>query len=265
MDKITSVLRMNLRSLIKLPENCPDCGEPNWKIIYVDGEQMEVPRECPCRLKLRLQHEETMRNIENRNEQERIQKLFEESMMSARFKDRTFENFKQYNDSLVFAFGTARKYANNFENVRKLSRNGIIFTGGVGSGKTHLAAAIANHLLNKGVKVVFGTMSDFLEKIKEGFTTDSNETIKSLRNAELLIIDDFGKEKETVWSKEQIFKIINSRYENNLPMIITTEFSPKTIIARFEQAVYSRINECCFPIKIEADDYRLPSTKGAHK
>lgn len=265
MDKITSVLRTNLRSLIKLPDNCPDCGEANWKIILVDGEQMEVPRECPCRLKMRLEHEENMRAIENRNAQERIQKLFEESMMSARFKDRTFDNFKQYNDSLSYAFGTARKYAQNFENARKLSRNGIIFTGGVGSGKTHLAASIANYLLRKEVKVVFGTMSDFLEKIKEGFSTDSNETIKALRCADLLVIDDFGKEKETEWVKEQIFKIINARYENNLPIVITTELSAKAILTRFDKAVYSRINECCFPIKVEADDYRLQITKGAQK
>lgn len=265
MDRITSILRTSLRSLIKIPDNCPECGEANWKIIYVDGEQMEVPRECPCRLKLRLEHEKNMKNIENKEVQERIQKLFQDSMMSRRFKDRTFENFKAYNDSLSFAYGTAKKYAYNFDNNRKLPRNGIIFMGGVGSGKTHLAASIANYLINNETSVVFSTMSDILDKIREGFNSETKNILQTVKSAELLVIDDFGKEGGTDWVKEQIYKVINSRYENNLPIVITTEFTGKAILGKYDKAVYSRINESCVPIKIEADDYRLPSTKGAHK
>jgi len=254
-----------LRKLIHLPETCPDCGEGNWTFLFQDGEKVEIPRECACRRTLREKHEKAMLELEQKSWKERIQKLFEGSMMSPRFLLSNFENFKRYNDSVTFAFGTAQRYAKNFNSVRSKSQNGIIFTGTTGVGKTHLAAAIANYLLNQGIPVVFGTMADFLQRIKDGFNGEETYTLKMLQTVDLLVIDDLGKENHSKWATEQVFEIMNSRYANNLPTVITTEFSAKNLREMFIPAVVSRFTESYYPIKITADDYRPQILKGERK
>jgi len=257
-----------LRKLIHLPETCPDCGEGNWTFLFQDGEKVDIPRECACRRTLREKHEKAMLEMEQKSKQERIQQLFESSMLSPRFRTNTFdsfETFKRHNDSVTFAFGTAQRYAKNFNSVRSKPQNGIIFTGTTGVGKTHLAAAIANHLLNQGIPVVFGTMADFLQRIKDGFNGDDTDTMKILQTVDLLVIDDLGKENHSKWVTEQVFTIINSRYANNLPTVITTEFTAKNLRDMFIPAVVSRFTESYYPIKITADDYRPQILKGERK
>lgn len=243
-----------------MPDVCPDCGEKNWTFYLQDGEEIDIPRECKCRREMRVEREERQRKIDAQNNQDKVQNLFDRSMMSTRFKERTFENFKCYNDSLSFAYSTVKKYATNFDNVKYKPQNSLIITGDVGTGKTHLAAAIANFLIKREVPTIFATMADFLQRIREGFDDGSN-VLKELQTVPFLVIDDLGKENESRWVAEQVYQIINPRYENNLPTVITTQFTGKVLRAKLDSAVVSRLTESYFPIKIEADDYRMKRSK----
>jgi len=190
-----------------------------------------------------------------------IERLFRASQLPARFRERTFENFKETPEN-EGPLKIARNYAETFGD--KLSGGqGLMFTGDVGVGKTHLAAAITLHLLNQGYGVIFGTVTTLLGWIRQTYDDDARESerqvIDQLVYASLLVIDDLGKEKPTPWVEQMLYEIINSRYEANKPLIITTNTSLREIEARYEntgRAIVSRIVEMCQGVRMEGQDWR---------
>ena len=173
----------------------------------------------------------------------------------------TFESFqprgqiglgeKQAN-SLEMAFNQANHYAKNL--------NGwLLLQGGYGCGKTHLAAAIANFAVDMGVPTLFLTVPDLLDMLR--FSYDSEDTtfesrFNEIRNASLLILDDFGTQNATGWAQEKLFQIINYRYINKLPLVITTNLSLDDIEARFRSRLADR--GLVSDVRINAPDYRRP-------
>ena len=217
----------------------------------------------------RIEEEEKLRRIEFERQQaelQKIQRVFKKSNMTKRGVNRTFEHFK-VNSSNKKAYEIAKKYAEEWENF-KAEGTGIIFIGKYGTGKTHLAFAIANHLLNKGIPVVYETLINLMEKLKFGYEKNSDlgyyEIIKLYCECDLLIIDDLGKEKLSEWVLEKLFQIINTRYENMLPILITTNYNEKEIIKRLSynndgiaaESLVSRLNEICLEVDMNFEDYR---------
>jgi len=182
-------------------------------------------------------------------------------------KELTFESFhprgqiglgeKQAN-SLEMAFNQANHYARNL--------NGwLLLQGGYGCGKTHLAAAIANFAVEMGVPTLFLTVPDLLDMLR--FSFDSEDTtfesrFNEIRNASLLILDDFGTQNATGWAQEKLFQIINYRYINKLPLVITTNLSLDDVEARFRSRLSDR--ELVTDVRINAPDYRRPLDDTGH-
>jgi DNA replication protein DnaC len=182
-------------------------------------------------------------------------------------KGLTFESFeprgqknlgeKQAN-SLEMAFNQARHFAQNL--------NGwLLLRGGYGSGKTHLAAGIANFAVGMGVPTLFLTVPDLLDMLR--FSYDSEDTtferrFDEIRNAPLLVLDDFGTQNATGWAQEKLFQIINFRYINKLPLVVTTNLGLDEIDAR----IRSRLTdpELVSDVRINAPDYRHPTDDTGH-
>ena len=182
-------------------------------------------------------------------------------------KELTFESFRPRGQigigekqahSLEMAFNQANHYAR--------SLNGwLLLQGGYGCGKTHLAAAIANFAVGMGVPTLFLTVPDLLDMLR--FSYDSNDTtfenrFNEIRNASLLILDDFGTQNATGWAQEKLFQIINYRYINKLPLVITTNLSLDDIEARFRSRLSDR--ELVTDVRINAPDYRRPLDDTGH-
>lgn len=184
------------------------------------------------------------------------QRLKESSNLGARFLNRTFGNFDVRRDKN--AFNSCLAYSNR-ENLFSDNRNSLLIFGGYGSGKTHLAAAIANALIDRGIPVLFGTFADHLEKIREEFDKTGQRKYQSMmKNTPMLVLDDVGKEKLTDWSKEILFNVINYRYEHKLPFILTTNFNEQQLGNHIGGAVYSRMCEMCTAVTTSGKDYRKP-------
>ena len=156
--------------------------------------------------------------------------------------------------SLERAFNQAKHFAGKL--------NGwLLLMGGYGSGKTHLAAAIANNAVEMGVPTLFLTVPDLLDTLR--FAYDSDDTsfeqrFEQIRSAELLLLDDFGTQNATAWAQEKLFQIINYRYINHLPLVVTTNLSMDQIEARIRSRLQDP--ELVTNVRIAAPDFRRPAT-----
>lgn len=140
----------------------------------------------------------------------------------------TFENFDykranlppEQRQNLERAFRLAQRFA------EECPLEWLIFQGTNGCGKTHLAAAIANHRLRAGKPVSFIIVPEFLDHLRSSFSPESKLTYDELfertKKAPLLILDDFGEHSSTPWAQEKLYQLINYRYNARLATVITT-------------------------------------------
>lgn len=197
----------------------------------------------------------------------KIERLLGRSGIKKRFRQRTFAHFKADTPERRRWLRIAREYADHF--AEKLATgDGLYIEGTNGTGKTHLAAAIALQLIDAGVPVVCKTSADLLSDVKKAFD-DSSITeaavLKAYKDADLLIIDDLGKEQVTDWSISTLYNILNDRYEDMKPTIITTNFgaddlieaeTPKGFDSSKARAIVSRLREVSTVLTMVGDDYR---------
>lgn len=162
--------------------------------------------------------------------------------------------------SLERAYNQAQQFASSL-------KGWLLLQGGYGCGKTHLAAAIANFAVGLGVPTLFITVPDLLDSLRFAYNsteTTFEERFDDIRQAKLLILDDFGTQNATEWAREKLFQIINFRYINQLPMVITTNLSERDI----DERIASRLNDpdLVTRVKIQAPDFRDPTgDQGHHK
>ena len=182
-------------------------------------------------------------------------------------RDLTFESFlprgrkglgELQADSLEWANNRARQYAGKLEGW-------LLLQGGYGCGKTHLAAAIANSAVGMGVPTLFLTVPDLLDTLR--FSFDSEDTnfeqrFDEIRNAGLLILDDFGTQNATAWAQEKLFQIVNYRYINHLPLVVTTNLDMDDIEARIRSRLADP--DLVSVIRITSTDYRRPIDDKGH-
>lgn len=211
--------------------------------------------------------------------QARITKLIRDSGMKGRFQQRTFDRWEMTEQNKR-AFGTCKRYADSFRLMQpgkddqgrakppEKERNGLFLIGGYGTGKTHLAAAIANQLLQDGTPVICMTMIDLLARIRETFDRDDVSDAQVMRlyaDVPLLIIDDLGSENPTEWGSTMIFSIINARYEAYMPTIVTSNcgadelvqrMTPRDATDRNAQKTVDRLREMCVAVPMDWPSYR---------
>jgi DNA replication protein DnaC len=115
-------------------------------------------------------------------------------------------------------------------------------------------------MAEKYVAGAFVVVPELLAKIRASFkSTDEtpDDIIRTAKKAPLLVLDDLGAENSTDWVLEQLFLVINHRYEYMLPTIITTNCNGRELEQRIGRRILSRIAEMTDPIQIKAADYRM--------
>lgn len=188
--------------------------------------------------------------------------LKKEANLSKRFSMRTFENFNIENEVQKYAYDRTIEYVENIDENLK-NGTGLIFVGNgcVGTGKTHLACAAANKLLEKCYPVKVINVAKMIYLIKEDFKVEEYLT------PPILLIDDLGKETGTQWVCETLYMIFNERYENMQSTIITTENGLEEIKRNYittvngvtidrGKSIVSRLTEDFIYIPLTGEDYR---------
>jgi DNA replication protein DnaC len=143
-----------------------------------------------------------------------------------------------------------------------------------GVGKTHLAVAILKECITKGGTGRFYTMIELLGALRSTYAGQDGLTesavLKAVTEADLIVLDELGRERATDWRDEVLHLVVNARYSNRRPTIFTTNFDvgeiedPDALQVRVGLRVYSRLQEMCEILNLDAADYReRPTNAGA--
>lgn len=236
---------------------CGQCHTKKQKKISFLGEERIVGCLCRCAAeKLEKEHEEYRVKEELLN----IQK-----MKSAGLQDRTFYNYTfdccdASQENAVYA----KRYVEHFSEMVQTGQ-GLLFWGNVGTGKTFLAGCIANALLEQKIPVLMTSFPKILNALGGLYSSERNEYLASLNRYTLLVIDDMGIERESQYTVETIYTVIDERYKSGKPFIITTNIQldalkkPQDV----EHArIYDRIMERCMPVFFGGKNYRSELGQG---
>ena len=246
---------------------CPACGGTGWKRIEAQGKANRVTR-CDCRMDARAV------------------RLLESANIPARYEHCTLADFATDFSDAHRSLAAARLAAGRFVEEYPLERNGLLFFGPIGAGKTHLAVGIIQELVrSKGVRCLFSDYRELLKEIQNSYNpsvqTTELEILQPVFEAEVLVLDELGAVKPTEWVWDTVSHILNSRYNEKKTTIITTNFPNlppgelqggrggpaaeaaryaarnETLGDRITERMRSRLHEMCRVVQLEGSDFRL--------
>jgi len=217
-------------------EKCNDLG------YWLDGEKMII---CTCRQKEIMESKKESCGISPR--------LMRQTLESFDISFYTGERKKAAQNALH----ASREFIENY--LAGEQKDGLIFLGSVGSGKTYLASAIIGKLIENGIEAKLILLSDFLDELRAAVKDGSPQRIiNQVKVYPVLAIDDLGADNNTDFAINSIFSLLNYRLNYELPTIITTNLSYKQIEEVYGSRICSRITEMCRFYPLDSDkDIRL--------
>ena len=189
-----------------MPEEvCARCGGSGW--VVVEREGISGAERCDC------------------GREERARRLLESAAIPSKYLNARFNTFEDYGETgLRHVKSMVTKYVEGFPAA--LDKPGLLLTGGVGSGKTHLAVAALRALVAKGHEGIFCDYQNLLDRIRASYDQSSGasdrEAYRSALEAEILLLDDLGAHRVTEWVEDIVTSIVTSRCNNQKALIVTT-------------------------------------------
>ncbi len=231
---------------------CKNCHTPRQaRYVLPDGNVYMPDIQCQCQKEqFKKQQEEKKQEGLRQN----VERLKNEGFSDAKLYEYNFSNDNGINPEMRYA----HIYVDNWSKMYE-SGNGLLLWGNVGTGKSFFAGCIANALMEQGVSVLMTNFARILNELTDGYSEKRKRYLQELNHYKLLIIDDLGIERNSEFSQEQIFNVIDSRYLSKKPMIVTTnltldELKHPNDIKRAR--IYDRILEMCVPIRINNQNFR---------
>ena len=264
-DKLIDGIEARAREAIK-PEqgdymengllHCGRCKTPKQVRLTFMGQERTPYCLCKCEAERRDREEQ---EFKRRQWDERIARNRRVGFADSELINCTFAKDDKSNEKIS---NVALSYVENFKKMREDGK-GLLFFGTVGTGKTFIAAAIANALIDKGYNCLVTNFSRLVNTI-QGMYAGKQDYIDSLNKFDLLIIDDLAAERDTEYMNEIIQMIIDNRYRAHLPLIVTTNLTsdelknPEDIK---KQRTYSRLLEMTIPLEVKGSDRRKEKLK----
>ena len=230
---------------------CPYCHTPKQAKISFPGKEMVVNVLCHCQ-KQRRDQEIAARK--RRELMDFVTGMRANSLQNANLKEYTFEHDLGYTAELTLA----KRYVAQWDSM-KAQNMGLLLWGSVGTGKSFFAGCIANALLAQGVPVLMTNFAKILGAVTGMYGMERQRFLSSLNTYSLLILDDLGAERNSEYALEQLFGVVDSRYQSRKPMIVTTNLTLEELKHPSDLAherIYDRLLERCVPVKMNGKNIR---------
>lgn len=243
-------------------KHCKDCNQPLECEVDLSLDDKpdirKMPIVCDCIKRERAEERERARI-------EQIEADRRQCFSGTRsLSQRTFANWENPNGK---AKSLGENYVRNFKQMKREGR-GLLLYGTVGTGKSCLAACIANQLVTDGYKARFTNFANLVAGIQSAGYGHGVEYIDSLSKYDLLILDDLGAERQSDFMLEQVYNIVDARTASGKPMIVTTNLTSSEMKdpndVRYKR-IYDRIFEHCFPFEMSGESLRLKKMRDGYK
>lgn len=226
---------------------CGKCRTP--KECEIEIKELNIKSVVRCLCKCEKEKDERERAaFQAMQKQIEINKLRSVGIQDKKLIAYTFENDDGSNPKIS---DLARRYVDKFAEM-KANNCGLLLHGDTGTGKSFFAGCIGNALIDKGVSVLATSVTRLINQLFDA--ENKNALLRDICSYDLLIIDDIGAERETSYTVEQVFTVIDERYKSNKPVIFTTNTDPQQFANAEDiqrKRIFDRILEMCTPVKVE--------------
>lgn len=241
---------------------CEDCGEKVriMKMPILGGSRKgEIQTfRTPCRCSDRELAEEVIKDHKRKMHNKALEIFDRYSLVPRDVQSATFENYEPKNKQMDYALRLTRRYAEIFD--REKPKNLFLY-GSYGVGKSHLAVALQKELMKRGFTCVFVFLPDLLDMFTDSYNKNSEitegEIMKSLKTADVLVIDDVGAEGTlSDFGKRKLASIVNGRQGRHT--VYTSNFGPAQLFDVLEERIFSRMmNLDTETVEIDGENHRL--------
>lgn len=233
---------------------CPEHGRFESRNIL-----RNIWSKCPaCEDAARREREEVERREAAERAARRHRAMLEEAAVPPRFIGRGFDNFTVDTDAKRHALTVCRDFAEGFKDHAKRG-SGLILAGLPGTGKSHLAAAILQHLLSRH-EVAYTTCLDMIRAVRDTWRRDSErsetQVLRHLQQLDLLVIDEVGVQYGTDGEQTIVFDVLDRRYRDVRPTVILTNQDRAGFAGFIGERTFDRLKETSRWIPFDWPSYR---------
>ena len=240
------ILAMKPRRREDLVERCHHCGKAlmSLRAFMLDEDDEadkplrdfanSLPFACDCEAAERERaetaaEEQRLKAAERRKRQEAI---FAASGMPEDWRERSLALWQTETEEQRLALSAALHFLDD-----AAPRRSLFIVGDIGCGKTFLASCMARDKHRRGRRVRWARVGDILADIRRSFNSrEDSDPLARYKQTACLVLDDLGKERPTEWAVEQLFSLIDSRYNAGLPLIVTSNYGGADLVRRLTPA-----------------------------